>query len=205
MSLAKVDAKVDKRANINFVEELHIEQEWEMLPSGLRFPVQTQLTIDTDQPTPRAPGAIIRFFTAANNIIENQPKDVGFYSPSIELAEDYKDSDSTFWQRVRPDSFSPKELRALRVVDSVRNVPFVKVAGEIIKLGVLGYVPLKKWNVDLGPILYSYASNTVEGHRFRLGMRTNTGFSRKWLLSGYAGLRHTGSSSLNTVLASNTS
>ncbi|WP_332369470.1 DUF5686 family protein [Spirosoma telluris] len=185
MALAQIDARVDKRANINFVDELHIEQDWETTASGLRFPTQTQVTIDTDEPAPRAPGALIRFFTFASNIIENKPKELTFYDPSIELADDYKETDTAFWQSVRPNSLSPDELRAMRVVDSVRNVPFVKVAGEIIKLGVIGYKPLGKWNVELGPILNSYASNNVEGHRFRLGLRTTTGFSKKWLLSGY--------------------
>ena len=185
VSLSKIDAQVDKKANINFVDELHVEQEWETLPSGLRFPTQTQLTIDTQQPTPRSPGAIIRFFTTARSITENDPKEVGFYNPSIELADNFREADATFWQRVRPDVLSPNEWQAIRVVDSVRNVPFMKVAGEIIKLGVLGYKPLGKLNIELGPILYSYASNNVEGHRFRFGLRTNTGFSRKWLLSGY--------------------
>ena len=185
MALAQIDARVDKRANINFVDELHIEQDWDVMPSGLRFPTQTQVTIDTDEPTPRAPGALIRFFTAASNIIENQPKEVGFYNPAIELADDYKETDTAYWQSVRPSSLLPSELRALTVVDSVRNIPFIKVAGELIKLGVIGYKPLGKWNIDLGPLLYTYASNTVEGHRFRLGLRTNTGFSKKWQLSGY--------------------
>lgn len=184
-SLAQIDARVDKRANINFVDELHIEQEWSATPSGMRFPTHTQVTIDTDQPAPRAPGALIRFFASARNIVENQPKELTYYDPSIELADDYREADATFWQRVRPDSLSPSEWRAMRVVDSVRNVPLVKVAGEIIKLGVIGYKPVPKLNVDVGPLLYSYAYNNIEGNRFRLGLRTNTGFSRKWLLSGY--------------------
>ncbi|MFD2573844.1 DUF5686 family protein [Spirosoma soli] len=185
MALTQVDARVDKRANINFVDELHIEQEWGATSSGLRFPTQTQVTIDTDQPTPRAPGALIRFFATARNITENQPKEVTFYDPSIELADDYREANAAFWQRVRPDSLSSDEWRAMRVVDSVRNVPLIKAAGEIIKLGVLGYKPIEPLHIDVGPILYSYANNNVEGHRFRLGLRTNTGFSRKWLLSGY--------------------
>ncbi|GAB3726272.1 DUF5686 and carboxypeptidase-like regulatory domain-containing protein [Spirosoma lituiforme] len=185
-ALAQIDARVDKRANINFVDELHIEQDWETMASGLRFPTQTQVTIDTDEPTPRAPGALIRFFTASSNIIENQPKDVGFYDPSIELADNYKEADVAYWQSVRPTSLMPNELRAMQVVDSVRNVPFIKIAGEIIRIGVLGYKPLGKWNIELGPLLYTYASNNIEGHRFRLGLRTNAGFSRRWQLSGYA-------------------
>ena len=183
--LAQVDVRVDKRANINFVDELHLEQDWESLPSGLHFPTQTQVTIDTDQPVPNAPGALIRFFTAASNLVENQPKEIGFYDPGIELADDYKVTEPGFWPSVRPESLSNSELRAMQVVDSVRNVPIVKVAGEIIKLGVIGYKPIGPLHIDVGPLLYSYASNSVEGNRFRIGMRTNTGFSKRWLLSGY--------------------
>lgn len=185
LALAQVDARVGKRANINFVDELHIEQEWDMTPSGRLFPTQTQVTIDTDEPAPRAPGALIRFFATARNITENQPNPPGFYDPSVELADDFRNADAGFWKSVRPDSLSPNEWRAMRVVDSVRNVPLVKWAGEIIKIGVLGYKPLNGLNIDLGPILYAYAGNSVEGSRFRLGGRTNAGFSRKWLLSGY--------------------
>ncbi|GAB2563209.1 DUF5686 and carboxypeptidase-like regulatory domain-containing protein [Spirosoma aerophilum] len=185
MALTQMDARVDKQANINFVDELHIEQDWSVTPSGLRFPVQTQVTIDTDEPTPRAPGALIRFITSASNIIENLPKDVGFYDPSLELADDFKETDAAYWQSVRPTSLSPNEFRAMKVVDSVRSIPIVKVAGEIIALGVLGYKPLGKLNIELGPLLYSYARNSIEGQRFRLGLRTNTGFSRKWQLNGY--------------------
>lgn len=185
MALTQVDARVDKRANINFVDELHIEQEWDMTPSGRLFPTQTQVTIDTDEPAPRAPGALIRFLATSRNITENDPKEPGFYDPAVELADDFRNADTNFWKSVRPDSLSPSELQAMRVVDSVRNVPLIKVAGEIIKLGVLGYKPINGLNIDLGPILYSYANNSVEGSRFRLGGRTNTGFSRKWLLSGY--------------------
>ena len=185
MALAQIDANIDKRANINFVEKLLIEQIWDTTASGLRFPVQTQLTLDTWQPTPRSPGALVRFLTYADNIEANQPKEVGFYDPSLELAETYREADDAFWQRVRPNSLSANEWRAMHVVDSVRNVPIVKFAGEVIKLGVLGYKPLGNWNVELGPLLSTYANNSVEGNRFRLGGRTNSGFSKKWLLSGY--------------------
>lgn len=183
-ALTQVDARVDKRANINFVDELRIEQEWDTTASGVLFPVQTQVMIDTDEPAPNAPGALIRFFATARGIVVNQPKDSKFYDPSMELADDYRQADAAFWKSARPDSLSPTEWRAMQVVDSVRNVPFIKTMGEIIKLGVIGYKPIERWNIDVGPLLYSYANNDIEGNRFRLGLRTNTGFSRKWLLNG---------------------
>jgi len=156
-----------------------------MTPSGMLFPTQTQATIDTDEPAPRAPGALIRFLATTRNITGGQPSLPGFYDPAVELADDFRNADVAFWKSVRPDSLSANELRAMRVVDSVRNAPFIKATSEITKLGVLGYKPINRLNIDFGPVLYSYADNSVEGHRFRVGGRTNTGFSRKWLLSGY--------------------
>ena len=184
-ALTQVDARVDKRANINFIDELRIEQDWEQTESGVRFPTQTQLTIDTWQPTEKAPGALIRFLATATGIVENQPKEADFYNPAIELADDYKTDDLTFWKSVRPQQLSSRDLRAMQVVDSVRSVPLMRVAGRFINIATLGYIPIPKLHLEIGHLLDSYASNTVEGHRFRLGGRTTTGFSKKWLLTGY--------------------
>jgi hypothetical protein len=50
---------------------------------------------------------------------------------------------------------------------------------------VNGYKKIDKWNIDIGPYLFLYANNAVEGHRFRMGFKTDPGFSRKWIFSGY--------------------
>ena len=47
-----------------------------------------------------------------------------------------------------------------------------------------GYVKVGKF--DVGPASTTYAYNPVEGSRFRLGARTNSSFSKKWVLDGYA-------------------
>jgi len=184
-ALTQVQAHVGKRANINFVDELRIEQEWEQTASGILFPTQTQVMIDTDQPVPGAPGALIRFFATARNIVENKPKNADFYDPAIELADGFRTDDPAFWTSVRPERFSPAELRAIQVVDSVRNVPLMKVVGGAIKIATLGYIPVPKLHIEIGPFVSLYANNNIEGNRLRLGGRTTIGFSKKWLLTGY--------------------
>ncbi|RAJ92634.1 carboxypeptidase-like protein [Larkinella arboricola] len=190
LGLSQIDARVDQRANINFVDEIRLEQEWEEVGDGtpghaVRLPVLTQLLIDTDEPTPNAPGALVRFYMAARNVQVNKPQDTKFYEPPLELAENYSEKSPVYWQSHRPENLSPDELRAFEVVDSVRNVPFMKVLGEIVNLTMVGYYPLGSVHLDAGPLLNSYAYNNVEGHRLRLGLRTNTGFSRRWILGGY--------------------
>ncbi|WP_229310930.1 DUF5686 and carboxypeptidase-like regulatory domain-containing protein [Larkinella soli] len=189
--LAQIDARIDRRANINFVDEIRIEQEWESVEgtaggNTARLPVLTQILIDTDEPTPNAPGALIRFYVAARNLKVNHPMDAKFYEPGIELSENYKERSSSYWETVRPESLSADELRAFEVVDSVRNVPFMKVLGRVVDLTVNGYLPIGKIHIDEGPLLNSYAFNNIEGHRLRFGLRTNAGFSRRWILGGYA-------------------
>ncbi|GAB3324845.1 DUF5686 family protein [Larkinella ripae] len=190
LGLSQIDARIDRRANINFVDEIRIEQEWEDVADstqskGVRLPILTQLLIDTDEPTPNAPGALVRLYAAARNVVVNQPQELRFYEPPLELAENYTEKSPDYWKTVRPESLSPDELRAFEVVDSVRNVPFMKVLGQIVNLTMVGYYPLGSLHLDAGPLLNSYAFNNVEGHRLRLGLRTNTGFSRRWILGGY--------------------
>lgn len=188
--LTKISTQIDKRANINFVDEIRLEQEWEDLDDSTqtrttRLPVLTQLMIDTEEPLPKSPGLLIRLYLAAKNSKVTPPKDPSFYEPALELAENYRETSTAFWQQARPPNLSAQELRAMTVVDSVRNVPVMKTIGEVAKLTTVGYYPLKSIPVDLGPLLYSYAYNNVEGNRIRLGLRTNAGFSRRWTLSGY--------------------
>jgi hypothetical protein len=186
LGIVEIEAKVGKQANINFVDELRISQQYEVVDSTARLPTRTQITIDTDQPTPNAPGALIRFFVAAQKVVVNQPHEPDFYDPQIEMADDAKEPDDAFWERARPDPLSPTESRVFRLVDSVRNVPLIKIGGKILQLLANGYQPIGRTNLDLGPILSSYANNSIEGNRFQLGLQTNTGFSRRWVLSGYA-------------------
>ncbi len=190
--LMGIDTRIDRRANINFVDEIRLSQEWEDVSDStqarpVRLPVLTQLLIDTDQPTPRAPGLLLRFYVAVKNVQVDRPLEAAFYEPPLELADDYRELTPAYWQQARPESLSSQELRAFEVIDSVRNTPVMKAIGEVVKLTTLGYYPLKApLNVELGPLLNSYAYNNVEGHRFRLGLRTDARFSRRWTLGGYA-------------------
>ena len=188
--LLKIDANIDRRANINFVEAIRLEQYWEDVEDSdsvnpVRLPVLTQLLIDSDRPLPNAPGVVVRFYLVAQNPKVNQPQEPDFYEPALELAENYRQSTPEYWKEVRPQQLTPDELRVFDVVDSVRNTPVMKTVGKLINLLNGGYLPFGTSGLELGPLIYSYANNNVEGSRFRLGLHTNEYFSRRWILHGY--------------------
>lgn len=188
--LLKIEANIDRRANINFVEAVRLEQYWEDVEGSdpvnpARLPVLTQLLLNSDRPLPNAPGVVVRFYLVAQNPKVNQPQEPGFYDPALELAENYRQSTPDYWKEVRPQQLTPDELRVFDVVDSVRNTPVMRTVGKAINLLNGGYLPFGTSGLELGPLIYSYANNTLEGNRFRLGLHTNEYFSRRWILKGY--------------------
>jgi hypothetical protein len=185
-ALTQMDASVGKRANINFIEKIKIQQSYEVFEDEKTWvPSKTRVLIDVDEPTKKTAGMLLKFYSANSKYKLNSPRDPKFYDTAIELKEDYKDHDSTFWIKSRPETLSATELLSFQLVDSLKVLPVVKTYTEILNIFVNGYKKIDKWNIDIGPYLFLYANNAVEGHRFRMGFKTDPGFSRKWIFSGY--------------------
>ncbi|QRR03821.1 DUF5686 and carboxypeptidase-like regulatory domain-containing protein [Dyadobacter sandarakinus] len=185
-ALTQIDVSVGRQANINFIEQIKIQQSYKLFEDEKTWlPEKTRVLIDVDEPTKKTAGMLLKFYSANSDYRLNVPKDVRFYDTGIELQEDYRDHDSTFWIRNRPETLSKSEQLTFQLVDSLKALPVVKTYIEILNVFVNGYKKIDKWNVDIGPYLYLYANNKVEGHRFRLGFRTDPGFSRKWIFNGY--------------------
>lgn len=185
-ALTQMDASVGKRANINFIEKIKIQQSYEVFEDEKTWvPSKTRVLIDVDEPTKQTAGMLLKFYSANSKYKLNSPRDPKFYDTAIELKEDYKDHDSTFWVKSRPEALSATEILSFQLVDSLKVLPVVKTYTEILNIFVNGYKKIDKWNIDIGPYLFLYANNAIEGHRFRLGFKTDPGFSRKWIFSGY--------------------
>jgi hypothetical protein len=105
-ALTQMDASVGKRANINFIEKIKIQQSYEVFEDEKTWvPSKTRVLIDVDEPTPQTAGMLLKFYSANSKYKLNNPRDPKFYDTAIELKEDYKDHDSTFWIKSRPEDF----------------------------------------------------------------------------------------------------
>src|SRR5690606_23490299 len=114
----------------------------------------------------------------------NAPHPASFYQIPIEVAEDAKTEAESFWQEKRHERLSETEQNVYQMIDTLQNIPVVRSYIDIINIVVNGYKRFGK--VDVGPYLLAYAYNNIEGHRFRMGFRTNIHFSRKWIFRGFA-------------------
>jgi hypothetical protein len=184
-ALVQIDATVEKGANLNFIDKIKISQELERTESGAWLPAKTRFLIDIEELTKGSAGMLLKMYISNKNFVVNQPRPNEFYDLTSEVAEDAKEPDPEYWKYARHESLSRQDLLASSLIDSVKNLPTVKTYVEIAELILSGY---KKFNnIEVGPYINSFAINSIEGARFRLGFRTNANFDKHWILRGNVG------------------
>ena len=182
-AIKQIDAVIPKEANINFIEKFKIQQELSKTESGAWLPIKNRVLVDIAQVTKNSAGMLAKFYTSNRNIDINKPYGIEFYQQPVVIDEHAKEFDDNFWDLALHDSLSITERNVLRMIDTVKRLPVVKTYVEIANIAINGHKRVGK--IDIGPYLYTYAWNNVEGHRFRIGFRTNSEFSKRLLYSGY--------------------
>ncbi len=182
-ALKQVDARVNRGANINFIEGIDIYQELLPQENGAWFPKKVHTTVDVTQITKSSVGLIAKFYVQNQNYDLNHSREPSFYEETFSLHQDAYVYTKGYWDTVRPDSLSQDEEQTYAMIDSLKEIKGVKTWSQVFGTIISGYKTLGP--VDLGNVLKAYAYNNVEGHRFELGFRTNTSFSHRFVFSGF--------------------
>ncbi len=184
-ALVEIDAKIGKEANINFIDQIKIQQELEPTEAGPWLPAKMRAIVDVGQMTDNSAGMLAKYYVSNKDWVINKPNEVGFYATRVDLTEDYQstDEDSTFWNSKRHEALTADEKKVYALVDSLKNLPVVRTYVDIVDMAINGHI--KTGMVEWGPLPYTYAYNNIEGNRFRIGLRTNHLFSKKLFLKGY--------------------
>jgi len=184
-ALVQIDATIGQAAQLNFIEKIKIQQEYDQTADSAWITTKSRVMVDVDQVADSVAGMLVKFYTSNRNIVVNRPRPAKFYDTAIEVADDARDFENGFWDTARHEPLTSGESTAYKLIDSVKQVPVVRTYVEILNIFVGGYKRIPKINVDVGPYLYTYANNTLEGNRIRLGLRTNPDFSRRWVFAGH--------------------
>ncbi len=175
-ALKQIDVATTKTTGINFVDKIKIQQTLVRVNGDAWLPNKSRITINISNLSKSFPGMIAKFFSSNQSFRVDEPKPVKFYEIPLEVAGNANTVDPEFWNKNRHDSLSTIEKNVFRMIDTVKQLPIVKTYVEIADIFVNGYYDLGK--ISLGPYLYSYAWNNIEGHRFRAGFKTNYSFSK---------------------------
>ncbi len=178
-----VRLEVLEEANLNFVNELQIHQDFRQVDSLWvlsRNDIYLELEI-----AKRFVGIIGRKTTIYDNYRFNEPASPHVYERAGDLyrEEHAETRDSAFWEEQRPVPLTDQEADIYFMIDTLQEVPSVKTALEIIKLITAGYYT--QGPVDIGPVASFLSFNDVEGWRLKLGGQTNANFSNHLVLGGY--------------------
>jgi hypothetical protein len=182
-ALKQIDATVGKKANLNFIEKIRIQQELTQTETGAWLPVKNRVLVDIDELSGNTPGVIAKFYVSNKNLLVNKDLPKETYEERIEYDNSKKVDNNEYWLAKRHDSLSITEQNVYKMIDSIKNIPMVKNYIEVANIITNGYKKLGP--IDFGPYIYLYNYNNLEGHRFRLGFRTNYDFHKKIILQAY--------------------
>ncbi len=185
-ALRQIDAAMDKKANLNFIERIRIQQELTKTPTGAWLPVKNRVLIDVSELGKDNAGMLAKFYTSNKNFVVNKPYEPGFYERPIEIAEDARlNEEDQYWDTLRHEPLSESEKNVYKMIDTLRNIPIVRTYTDVIKAFLDGYIKVNK--IEVGPYMGFLAWNNIEGIRIQGGFKTNYRFSKKWIFHGQLG------------------
>ncbi len=186
-AIKKINLEVTRSANINWVKDIYIEQEFEVLNDSVFLLKRDYMLSDFSfSKKEKARGVYGKRTTVYNNYMFDIPKPREFYKvdanqfdPSVFEKED------SFWSDNRLEPLNKDEKGIYQLLDTLRTVPKFKSMYNIASILGSGYVEIDKWNVDIGSVFNVFGYNEAEGMRLRMGARTYFGQNDPWRLEGY--------------------
>ncbi len=185
-ALCRINARIAPDANLNFVNDLIFNLEYQHVGDSIWF-AQLENTFIDFNISDRTSGIFGRKTTSYKNVDLGQKRDDNFFNPQLaqELVtlEGINNLADDEWQKLRHIDLTQKELQIFDMVDSIKQVPIFKTWVDVINTVVNGYYIIGFW--EIGPYYKLYSFNAIEGNRVRFGGRTSNDFSNKIMLTGH--------------------
>ncbi|MBN2486931.1 MAG: carboxypeptidase-like regulatory domain-containing protein [Bacteroidales bacterium] len=184
-ALKKIQLRVSKDVNINFMNDLVAINEYKKLNDSVWFLSREDLLIDFNI-TDKSYGFFGHKQAAYEDITFNQavPDRILKTPTNTIIDENTIKRDDNFWIQNRLIELDEKEKNIYQMVDSVQQVPMYRTIYGIAEMLLDYYYVVGP--VEIGPYYTFYSNNPIEGHRVKFGMRTGLEFSKKVRFGGHA-------------------
>ena len=186
-AIKKINLDVTKSANINWVKDIYIEQEFEVVNDSVFLLKRDYMLSDFSfNKKEKSKGVYGKRTTVYDHYIFDEALPESFYKKP---ADPYNplvfQRDSTFWKNNRLENLNKDEQGIYKLLDTLKTVPRFKTYYNLVSILGSGYIEIDKWNLDLGDIYSVFGYNDAEGVRLRAGARTYFGQNDPWRLEGY--------------------
>ncbi|MEX0289910.1 MAG: DUF5686 family protein, partial [Flavobacteriaceae bacterium] len=186
-AIKKINLEVTKSANINWVKDIYIEQEFEVVNDSVFLLKRDYMLSDFSfSKKEKSKGVYGKRTTVYDNYTFNVPKPQAFYKKVTDPFNPIVfERDSVFWENNRLEALNKDESGIYKLLDTLKTVPKFKTYYNIVSILGSGYIEIDKWNIDIGDIYSVFGYNDAEGIRLRGGARTYFGQNDPWRLEGY--------------------
>ncbi len=184
-AIKKINMAVTKSANINWIKDIYIEQEFEVMNDSVFLLTRDYMMSDFAlNKKEDSKGIYGKRTTLYRNHQFNQVKPLAFYKEEVNFIDNevYQKSDE-YWQENRFEKLNKDEAGVYKMLDTLQTVKKFKQMYNLVSILGSGYVEFK--NFDYGPIFSSFGFNEVEGVRLRVGGRTYFGPNDPWRIQAF--------------------
>lgn len=186
-AIKKINLEASKSANINWVKEIYIEQEYEVLNDSVFLLKRDYMMSDFSfSKKEESRGVYGKRTTLARNHKFDIKKDDKFYKEEVNFYDNAVfNKPDEYWEENRFEALNKNEAGIYKMLDTLKEVPRFKRIYSLASILGSGYIEIPKWKMDYGPIFSTFGYNDVEGQRIRVGGRTYFGSHDKWRIQGY--------------------
>lgn len=186
-AIKKINMAITKSANINWVKDIYLEQEYEVLNDSVFLPTRDYMMSDFAlRKKEESKGVYGKRTTLYRNFKFDEKKTDKFYKEEVNYInnEVYQRSND-YWDENRFEKLNKDEKKIYAMIDTLKTVKKFKQLYSLVSILGSGYIEIPKYHLDYGPIFSTIGNNEVEGLRLRAGARTYFGPNDLWRIQGY--------------------
>lgn len=184
-ALKNINMGVTKSANINWVKDIYIEQEFEVMNDSIFLLTKDYMMTDFAlNKKDKSKGVYGKRTTFYRDHKFNNEKPEKFYKDEVNYydQEVYNKSED-YWEENRFENLTKDEKGVYKMLDTLQTVKKFKQIYSLVEILDSGFI--NSGNLDYGPIYAVVGQNSVEGLRLRTGVRTYFGPNDPWRLQTY--------------------
>ncbi|MDD6209497.1 MAG: DUF5686 family protein [Bacteroidales bacterium] len=184
----RIKLNVPKDINLNFVEHMTIEQDFDRADDGTRLITRDDITVEF-KIVPGGQGLYARRVTTYRNHSFEPPEVTGVFDTEEKVIteDDAMMKSDMYWADNRHEPIKSKENAVEKLMKQLREVPAFYYTEKVISVLVTGYIPTakEKSKFDFGPMNTTISGNALEGARFRVGGLTTAYLNKHLFGKGY--------------------
>ncbi len=186
-AIKDINLQASKSANINWVKEIYIEQEFEVVNDSVFLLRRDYMLSDfAFNKKEKSRGVYGKRTTLYDNYKFDIEKAASFYGVAVNNYDlEAYNRDDAFWETNRMESLNKDEKGVYKMLDTLKTVKKFQNLYNIGSILASGYIEVPSANLDIGPVFSVFGFNEVEGVRVRGGARTYFGQNDLWRVEGF--------------------